>query len=75
MNLTQIIGILAGILTAFSLLPQLLKIIKEKKAEDVSAWMLIILMCGLCLWVVYGIMKNDWPIIATNSFSFLLNAV
>ena len=74
MNITQLVGISAGILTAFSLLPQLIKIIKEKKAEDVSLWMLIILMCGLVLWTIYGVMKNDLPIIATNAFSFLLNA-
>ena len=75
MELTQIIGISAGILTATSLIPQLVKIIKEKKADDVSPMMLIILMAGLGLWATYGIMKEDWPIIITNSFSFLLNTV
>ena len=75
MDVTQIIGIAAGILTATSLIPQLVKIIKEKKADDVSPMMLIILMVGLGLWATYGIMKEDWPIIITNSFSFLLNTV
>ena len=75
MDITQIIGIAAGVLTATSLIPQLVKIIKEKKADDVSPMMLIILMAGLGLWAAYGIMKEDWPIIITNSFSFLLNMV
>jgi len=75
MDVTQIVGIVAGILTATSLIPQLVKIIKEKKADDVSPMMLIILMAGLGLWATYGIMKEDWPIIITNSFSFLLNTV
>ncbi len=75
MDLTQIIGIVAGILTATSLIPQLIKILKEKKADDVSPLMLIILLAGLGLWATYGIMKTDWPIIVTNSFSFLLNTV
>jgi MtN3 and saliva related transmembrane protein len=75
MDLTQIIGIAAGILTATSLIPQLIKILKEKKADDVSPLMLIILLAGLGLWATYGIMKTDWPIIVTNSFSFLLNTV
>ncbi len=75
MDITQIIGILAGILTATSLIPQLIKILKEKKADDVSPLMLIILLAGLGLWATYGIMKNDWPLIVTNSFSFLLNTV
>lgn len=75
MDITQIIGIAAGILTATSLIPQLVKIIKEKKADDVSPMMLFILLAGLGLWATYGIMKTDWPIIITNSFSFLLNTV
>lgn len=73
MDITQIIGIVAGILTATSLIPQLIKIIKEKKADDVSPLMLIILLIGLGLWATYGFMKEDWPIIITNCFSFLLN--
>jgi len=75
MDFTQIVGIVAGILTAFSMLPQLLKILKEKKAENVSVWMPIVLILGLVLWTVYGVLKKDWPIIATNSFSISLNAV
>ncbi|MEJ7626114.1 MAG: SemiSWEET transporter [Ferruginibacter sp.] len=75
MELVQFIGIAAGILTATSLIPQLIKIVKEKKADDVSPLMLIILMAGLGLWATYGILKEDWPIIITNAFSFLLNTV
>jgi MtN3 and saliva related transmembrane protein len=65
----------AGILTAASLLPQLIKMLKEKKYEAVSPWMLLILLIGLALWIVYGFLKNDIPIIATNCFSFLVNLV
>ncbi|MGZ8511699.1 MAG: SemiSWEET family sugar transporter [Chitinophagaceae bacterium] len=70
---TQVIGIVAGIFTGFSLLPQLIKIIKEKKTDDISYFMLFILLAGLAGWVWYGILKEDYPIIVTNSFSFLVN--
>jgi MtN3 and saliva related transmembrane protein len=73
MNITQIVGIVAGILTAISMLPQLIKIVKEKKAEDISITMLLVLLTGLALWIVYGVMREDLPIIATNSFSVLVN--
>ncbi len=75
METTQMVGIAAGILTAFSMLPQLIKIIKEKKAEDVSIAMLLVLIAGLGLWVWYGFMREDIPLIVTNSFSVLLNIV
>jgi MtN3 and saliva related transmembrane protein len=73
MNWTQIIGLAAGIFTSSSLLPQVIKTLKEKKAEDVSLLMLIVLQAGLMLWIIYGIKRNDLPIIATNSLSLLVN--
>jgi MtN3 and saliva related transmembrane protein len=75
MDKTQWIGIIAGVFTATSMLPQLIKVIKEKKAEDISLLMLIVLLTGISLWVVYGIMKKDMPIIATNAFSLLVNVL
>jgi MtN3 and saliva related transmembrane protein len=74
-NWTPVIGLAAGILTAGSLIPQVIKTLKEKKAEDVSLVMLIILMSGIILWILYGIKRDDLPIIATNSFSLLVNMV
>jgi MtN3 and saliva related transmembrane protein len=73
MQVEQIIGIAAGILTGTSMLPQLIKLIKEKKADAISPVMLIVLLCGLTLWVVYGIIRKDWPIIITNAFSWCVN--
>ncbi|HEV7333540.1 MAG TPA: SemiSWEET transporter [Flavisolibacter sp.] len=73
MNWIQAIGLFAGICTASSLLPQLIKTIREKKAENISKLMLFVLMTGVATWVVYGILRKDLPIIITNSFSLLLN--
>ena len=67
------IGIGAGVCTALSLLPQLFKIIKDKKANDISYFMLFILLTGIGGWIWYGILKSDYPIIITNAFSFLVN--
>lgn|GEM_PF-389259 len=69
----NVIGLLAGVFTALSMLPQVIKTLKEKKAEDVSPLMLITLISGLTLWVFYGTLKNDLPIFFTNGFSLLLN--
>jgi MtN3 and saliva related transmembrane protein len=73
MDGTQILGLAAGLCTASSLLPQVIKTLKEKKAAEVSLVMLLVLMTGVSLWIVYGIRKNDLPIIATNCFSLLVN--
>ena len=67
------VGIIAGILTGVSLLPQLIKILKEKKCDHISVLMLVTLLAGVGAWVYYGYLKNDWPIMITNSFSLLIN--
>ena len=72
-NYSLYVGIAAGICTGISLLPQLIKIIKEKKAESISFFMLLILLAGVGGWIWYGILKKDYPIILTNSFSFIIN--
>ncbi|MGI8951569.1 MAG: SemiSWEET transporter [Chitinophagaceae bacterium] len=74
-SIETIVGVAAGILTASSMLPQLIKTFKKKQAEDVSVVMLLVLISGICLWIYYGIMKTDWPIILTNAFSLLLNII
>ncbi len=52
----KVIGIVAGVFTALSLLPQLVKLVKTKKAEDISLLYLITLFCGISLWIWYGIL-------------------
>jgi len=69
----QIIGFIAGILTTVAVLPQLIKSWKTKKVMDISPFMFVLLLGGIGLWVVYGIIKTDYPIILTNGISFLLN--
>ena len=74
-QLPEIIGMAAGICTAVSLLPQIIKVLKEKKAQDISLFYLLVLLCGLALWTYYGFLREDIPIIATNIFSMLLNII
>jgi MtN3 and saliva related transmembrane protein len=69
----ETIGIAAGVCTSLSLLPQLIKLIKYKKAEDISLVYLATLFCGLVLWIWYGSLRDDLPIILTNVVSLALN--
>lgn len=56
-----------------AMMPQLIKVIKEKNAEDISVVMLLVLIIGLSLWVWYGILQDELPIILSNGFSVLVN--
>lgn len=69
----EIIGILAGVFTTVAAVPQIFRAWKTKKVDDVSPKMFLVLTIGVLLWTLYGIMKQDAPIIITNGISTLLN--
>lgn len=73
MQFIDILGLVAGICTSSSLIPQLVKTIKKKKAEDVSLFMFVVMLAGNSLWIYYGAVKSDIAIITTNVFASLLN--
>ncbi len=74
-SVVTVIGIVASVGTAMSMLPQLTKLIKEKRAENISLYMLFVLFLGVSCWIVYGILKKDWIIIVSNSFSLIINVI
>ncbi|WP_312344264.1 SemiSWEET transporter [Chryseobacterium binzhouense] len=69
----DILGLIAGGLTSIASMPQLIKVIKTRNVEDLSWLMLVILITGLSLWVWYGILQNEFPIILSNAFAVLVN--
>ena len=71
--MVEVAGIIAGVLTSVSMIPQFVKLLKEKDSGDISPVMLIMLIIGVACWVWYGILKSDLIIILTNAFSLLLN--
>jgi MtN3 and saliva related transmembrane protein len=68
-----ILGILAAALTSLSYLPQLRKAMPRNSTSDLSLKMLVALSAGLCLWVVYGVLKDDWVIMLANSIGATLS--
>lgn len=66
------IGIIAGFLIICSFIPQLVIIIKNKSAKDISIVMYIVLLIAQILWMIYGILKMDFQVIVTNAATSLL---
>lgn len=75
MDRMTLIGSVASILTAVCMLPQLIRIMRNKCANDISYMMLCVLIAGVGLWAVYGVLKDDLFIIASNAFSFVVNSI
>ena len=66
-------GYFAAILTTLAFLPQLIKTLKTKKAEDVSLITLIMFLTGVLSWIVYGYKIASIPILLANLITFVLN--
>jgi len=66
MNFIDIIGLFAGMCVTISVIPQIIKVWRTKKVKTISLLTFSILTFGIMIWVIYGILKNDWPIIITN---------
>ncbi|HNR15912.1 MAG TPA: SemiSWEET transporter [Chitinophagaceae bacterium] len=75
MTAADMLGYAAGALTAFTFLPQVLKTWKEKSAKDVSLYMFIIAFVNEIMWLVYGVMINNWVIILTNAVMLVMSGI
>ena len=69
----EFFGYFAAILTTAAFLPQLIKTLKTKKAEDVSLITLIMFICGVGSWIIYGYEISSSPILIANIITFILN--
>jgi MtN3 and saliva related transmembrane protein len=71
---TTVIGLAAAVCTTAANLPQLKKAWTTGQTDDISLKMLLLLGCGLGLWVVYGVLQKDVIIILANGISLALLA-
>ena len=69
------LGLLAGTLTTIAFFPQVIKTWKTKKTEDISLVMFLILCLGIFLWLVYGLIIKDLPLILANGITFLFASI
>ena len=69
----DVFGYFAAILTTAAFLPQLLKTLKTKKADDVSLTTLIMFIIGVLSWIIYGMKISSIPILVANLITLILN--
>ncbi|BAY63920.1 hypothetical protein NIES22_40100 [Calothrix brevissima NIES-22] len=75
MDFVTFLGLVAASITTFSFIPQLMKIWQTKSAKDVSFIMLICFNTGIFLWLIYGIILQQLPIILANAVTLFFNLI
>ena len=74
MEISTIIGFVAGFASMTSFTPQAWKVVKSRRTEGLSAKMYSVTVFGFALWFTYGLLRNEWPIIVTNGVCLILSA-
>lgn len=71
-SLATFVGLIAGCLSTYSLVPQLLKCWRRDATEAVSSKMFAARAFGQVLWFVYGFYAGSLPVVIFSALLFLL---
>ena len=72
MTPVTLLGLAAAFCTTIAYLPQVVQAWRTRSTKDLSLPMLLVLTTGLLLWLIYGVIIRDVPLIAANSVTFAL---
>jgi MtN3 and saliva related transmembrane protein len=70
----DVVGTAAGLCSMTSFVPQIVKIVRERDAAQVSLRMYLVTVTGFCLWIVFGVLNGSWPVWASNAVCLALSA-
>lgn len=73
MDSVTALGLVAATLTTSSFIPQVAKVWRTKSADDLSYGMFGFYSVGIWLWLVYGLLLRDLPLIVANGMTFVLS--
>ncbi len=68
-----LLGLVAGLLTTVGFVPQIIKNLRERKMDEVSLLMPMLLSAGMFLWLLYGLFTDDLAIMIWNAIALALN--
>jgi MtN3 and saliva related transmembrane protein len=71
---TTMLGLAAAFCSTFAFLPQVVKTWVTRSTHDLSLGMFATLVTGIVLWLVYGIIRSDLPLIAANGTTLVFAA-
>lgn len=66
------IGIAAALLTTSAFAPQAIQAWRSRSTRDVSLAMFSLMVSGILLWLIYGLLIGDWPLILSNAVTLVL---
>jgi MtN3 and saliva related transmembrane protein len=68
----KLLGFAAATCTTVAYAPQVVKAWRTRSTEDISLGMFLVMVLGLLLWLVYGVLSGDEPLIVANAITIVL---
>ena len=75
MILQDLLGYLAATLTTAAFVPQALLTLRTRDVRGISLGMYGAFTLGVALWMVYGLILREWPIVLANAVTLALASV
>ena len=75
MDWVEYIGGLAAVCTTLCWVPQALKIVREKQTQGISLITQAVFTIGIALWLAYGLLLHNWPIMLANAVTLVFTIV
>lgn len=69
---TEALGMVAGTMTTLAYVPQVVKVWRQRSAQDISWWAFALLSFGLVVWLIYGWLIGSMALIAANMVTLVL---
>ncbi|HVP40045.1 MAG TPA: SemiSWEET transporter [Candidatus Saccharimonadales bacterium] len=73
MTLTSLLGLAAAACTTLAFVPQAARSWRTGSTRDISLGMFVVMTTGVLLWLVYGLLIRDLPLVLANGATFLLS--
>jgi MtN3 and saliva related transmembrane protein len=75
MALLEYTGYAAALCTTGAYVPQVIRVWRTRSTGDISLKMFLVLVTGLALWLTYGLVRGEMPIIVANAVTLMLASI
>jgi MtN3 and saliva related transmembrane protein len=66
------LGLAAAFCSTVAFVPQVMKTWRSRSTADISLGMYLVLVLGIVLWLAYGALLGDTPLIVANGITLVL---
>ena len=71
---STLLGLTAAACTTLAFVPQVLKTWRTRSTKDISLGTFLVLVTGIVLWLVYGLIQRDLPLVVANAATLVMVA-